>query len=86
LGIAKKRVSIFDEQSHYVIENKDSGLRTKPNKPNFSHSNLGENRMGQAGAPAGQSRPATGTVGGQFAGVAAGLSRHVEHAQLKMAA
>ena len=31
----KKRVSIFDEQSHYVIENKDSALRTKPNKANF---------------------------------------------------
>jgi len=31
----KKRVSIFDEQSHYVIENKGSGKRTKPNKANF---------------------------------------------------
>jgi len=49
----KKRVSIFDERSHYVIENKDSGLRTKPNKPNFSHSSLGENWMRQAGAPVG---------------------------------
>ena len=31
----KKRVSKFDEQSHYVIENKESGLRTKPNKANI---------------------------------------------------
>ena len=28
----KKRVSKFDEQSHYAIENKGPGLRTKPNK------------------------------------------------------
>jgi len=26
-------VSIFDEQSHYVIETKGSAKRTKPNKP-----------------------------------------------------
>jgi hypothetical protein len=30
----KKRVSIFDERSHYVIENKGSGKRTKPNEAN----------------------------------------------------
>ena len=30
---AKERVSKFDEQSHYVIENKGSAKRTKPNKP-----------------------------------------------------
>ena len=29
---SKKRVSNFDERSHYVIENKRSGKRTKPNK------------------------------------------------------
>jgi hypothetical protein len=28
-------VSIFDERSHYVIENKGSAKRTKPNKANF---------------------------------------------------
>jgi hypothetical protein len=28
-------VSKFDEQSHYVIENKGSEKRTKPNKANF---------------------------------------------------
>jgi hypothetical protein len=28
-------VSIFDEQSHYIIENKGSAKRTKPNKANF---------------------------------------------------
>ena len=32
---AKKRVSIFDERSHYVIENKGSAKRTKPNEANF---------------------------------------------------
>jgi len=31
----KKRVSNFDQQSHYVTENKGSGKRTKPNKANF---------------------------------------------------
>jgi hypothetical protein len=31
----KKRVSKFDEQSHYVIENKRSEKRTKPNKAKF---------------------------------------------------
>ena len=31
----KKRVSIFDQQSHYVIENKGSEKRTKPNKAKF---------------------------------------------------
>ena len=29
---ARKRVSKFDEQSHYIIENKESVKRTKPNK------------------------------------------------------
>ena len=29
----KKRVSKFDKQSHYVVENKRQSLRTKPNKP-----------------------------------------------------
>ena len=33
---AKKRVSKFDERSHYVIENKGSGKRTKPNEANFA--------------------------------------------------
>ena len=32
----EKRLSIFDEQSHYVIENKGLAKRTKPNKANFS--------------------------------------------------
>ena len=32
---AKKRVSKFDERTHYVIENKGSGKRTKPNEANF---------------------------------------------------
>ena len=32
----KKRVSIFDEQSHYVIENKGSVKRTKPNKADLT--------------------------------------------------
>ena len=31
----KKRVSKFDERSRYVIENKGSRLRTKPNEANF---------------------------------------------------
>jgi hypothetical protein len=34
-GGRKKRVSIFDERSHYVIENKGSAKRTKPNEANF---------------------------------------------------
>ena len=34
-GTRKKRVSKFDERSHYVIENKGSAKRTKPNKANF---------------------------------------------------
>jgi len=34
-GAAKERMSNFDEQSHYVVENKGSGKRTKPNKPKF---------------------------------------------------
>ena len=34
-GGRKKRVSIFDEQSHYVIENKGSEKRTKPNEAVF---------------------------------------------------
>ena len=34
-GGRKKRVSIFDEQSHYVIENKGSEKRTKPNKADY---------------------------------------------------
>ena len=33
--IRKKRVSNFDERTHYVIENKGSGKRTKPNEANF---------------------------------------------------
>jgi len=32
---AKKRVSIFDEQRRYVVENKESEKRTKPNKADF---------------------------------------------------
>ena len=32
---SEKRVSNFDEQSHYVIENTRSDLRTKPNEANF---------------------------------------------------
>jgi hypothetical protein len=32
----KKRVSIFDEQSRYIIENKGPRLRTKPTKANFA--------------------------------------------------
>ena len=32
----KKRVSIFDERSRYVIENKGSAKRTKPNEANYS--------------------------------------------------
>jgi hypothetical protein len=35
LPYQKKRLFIFDEQSHYVIENTGSRLRTKPNKANF---------------------------------------------------
>ena len=35
VNFAKKRVSKFDQQSHYVIENKGSGKRTKPNEANF---------------------------------------------------
>jgi hypothetical protein len=31
----KKIASKFDEQSHYVIENKGSTLRTKPNEASF---------------------------------------------------
>jgi len=31
---SKKRVSNFDERSHYVIENTGSGKRTKPNEAN----------------------------------------------------
>ena len=31
----KKRVSIFDEQSRYVIENTGLRLQTKPNKADF---------------------------------------------------
>ena len=31
----KKRVSNFDEQSHYVVETKGPRKRTKPNKPKF---------------------------------------------------
>jgi hypothetical protein len=40
---AKKGVPNFDEQSHHVIENKRSAKRTKPNKANFSRSNLVNN-------------------------------------------
>ena len=33
--LRKKRVSNFDEQSRYVIENKGSAKQTKPNKADF---------------------------------------------------
>jgi hypothetical protein len=36
----KKRVSNFDERSHYVVENKGSAKRTKPNKANFRKAKL----------------------------------------------
>jgi hypothetical protein len=49
MKFTKKRVSIFDERSHHVIENKGLAKRTKPNEAIFRRSNLGANRMREAG-------------------------------------